>query len=125
MTSVGWHDLLAARFLLGGEDPATGLDCWGVARIIRERLRQAHLPALPTREGDCSPVALEGLKRIAERPSLGTPVGALIFGDPEGRGYPSHVSIVVEPGRALTATVRHGVLSLPVRSAACQFGVYE
>jgi len=62
---------------------------------------------------------------VASRPNRETPVGDLIFGDPELRGYPSHVSVVIEPGRALTTTIRHGPLSIPVRAAACEYGVWR
>jgi len=120
--TLAWQDLLGVPFLLGGDDPAVGLDCWGQARVIRARLGR-EIQALPTREGDCLPLC--ALTCVGQRPTRSSEVGDLIFGDPEGKGYPSHVSIVVEPGRALTTTIRHGPLSISVRAAACEYGVWR
>ena len=35
---IGIIDLMIAPFVLGGRDPAVGLDCWGFVMAVRERL---------------------------------------------------------------------------------------
>ena len=40
MTAVAYEDLLDVPWVEGGRDPsrAGGLDCWGVVKVVRERL---------------------------------------------------------------------------------------
>lgn len=115
-----WQDLLAVPFLAGGDDPAAGLDCWGQARIVNARIGLA-LPDLsrarPTRED--TELGMRALVRIAHADRIGD----MLFADPLGLGYPSHVSTVVVPGRtALSTSERHGPYAWPLHRVPCALG---
>ncbi len=102
---IEWRDLLGVPFLLGGDELATGIDCWGQAREVNRRAGRA-LPDL-SRTRPSPEDAERGLVGLVPvRPPY--EVGDVFMSDPEGRGYPSHVAVLVEPGWTISCTQRHG-----------------
>jgi len=104
---VRFLDLLGVPFERGGDDPATGLDCWGQAAEINRRLGK-RLPE-PGRSAG-------GLQVVGTRAEDATMLGDLVCSDLEGTGEPSHVSVLVDLDRrlALSCSENGGPFAVPV-----------
>ena len=117
-----WHDLLSVPFIMGGDDVATGLDCWGMAREV---CRRAGLLA-PGRPEVADPrVTTERVVAALVRINNAERIGDMLFSDPEGRGYPAHVASVVAPGWAISTTKRYGPHVAPLHRVACDYGAWR
>ena len=117
-----YEDLLAVPFLLGGDDPVVGLDCWGQAREVCARVGLAFPDVTRTtpEKSDLSGVT----SHLTSIPQATQP-GDLLLSDPEEYGYPSHVAVVVVPGWVLTTSRKHGPSVMPLHRAPCELGVWR
>ena len=112
------RDLVGVPFKWHGDDPSTGLDCWGLWKNVA-KLAKLCLPsdgALRHGTGDDVAAGLEALSShfqpIPVPPPKGWLVGDLIQQDAEQRGAADHLASVVDPVRqmALTTSERSGVI---------------
>lgn len=120
---IPYRDLLRCRFRWGGEDPATGLDCWSLARLVCARAGRA-LPTGPelAARGDADMRAAAGA-RAAVAPLLalvGTAWSDAVEGDvieyePFLPELPPHVAPVVsvKPPLVLHLTARSVCAAVP------------
>lgn len=125
-----YQDLLGRKFVDGGRDPATGLDCLGVVRAYLSRVR-AQLPpdAFPLDQTETTAgEALGWLEGCAARwwDRLGdSPLDARLLGDVvftlAGRDIKRpHVSVLVypvHPKLLLSATIHRGTYTIPLDRA--------
>lgn len=103
MTRIPYEDLLGVPFRWGGEDPATGLDCWGLARVLCARAGRA-LPSVGALAGradrelaDCAGAAGDvapALERVADGWKRAQP-GDLLELAPHAPDAPPHVAVLV------------------------------
>ena len=124
---MNWQDLLAVPFKLGGDDPATGLDCYGQARVIAQR---AGLVLPDLHDGERVQDWLVRYPEACERvfASEGLRVGGLILSDPEGLGFASHVATVVVAGRkawAITTSERSGPMASSAFRMNASHGIWR
>lgn len=136
-----YQDLLGVRFVDGGRDPATGLDCLGAARVYLSRVRQ-HVPdgAFPTHQPDASAAAALAWvdqdcstwwDRIGDTPRAAMLHGDVVFTIGAKEPCRPHVSVLVYPAvpkLLLSAAPGRGVFTLPLDRclrAAMLIGVYR
>lgn len=119
---VEWSDLLRVPFLDNGDDPAVGLDCFGLAREIA---RRAGIPfpdvgIRPSEEAVLRASCFTKLMRWDE-------VGDILAADPTKRGFVSHVSVVVdtEKGLALSTAKRSGPYCWPIHRVHNELGAWR
>lgn len=113
-------DLLAVPFLLGSDDPARGgLDCWGQARALHARAGRSF-PDLSRTIPEESHIDLGPFEPAPTLAPL-----TLLLSDPDGHGYPSHVSTVVRPGYALSTSRRHGAYCWPIGRIPQELGAWR
>lgn len=124
LTTIEWQDLLAVPFLVHGDDPAIGLDCWGIAREIARRAGLVF-PRLVGPTPDTAGEIRARFHYLGARWSCIGEVGDLLLSDPERLGYVSHVTTVVDVERAmvLTTSKRTGPYCWPAYRARCELGV--
>lgn len=118
---IAWRDLLAVPFELGADGPEK-MDCWGQAREVNRRAGRA-LPDL-SRARPTPDDAERGMVGLlpATQPYQ---IGDVFMSDPEKRGHPSHVAVLVAPGWTLSCTQRHGPYAKRVGATPCDLGVWR
>lgn len=109
---IWYAHLLGLPWKLGGDDPATGIDCWRLVELGAEAL---GLPAPPriapdARERLGSPDADADMRVRLERvrQDLHAP-GDILAMSSLGCGYTSHVALVATKTLALHVTMAHPV----------------
>jgi cell wall-associated NlpC family hydrolase len=118
--AVEWRDLLALPF--------ERANCYDLAVEVCRRAG-LRLPPLPCNwaevgkgvESEIGPA----LQFVGESPVAATQIGDLLIGDPEGKGYASHVAVLVEKGLALSTSVKAGPFARGVRRHPCDLGVWR
>lgn len=119
---MDWVDLLGVPFVMGGDDPKRGLDCWGMAREVCRRagLLLGDRPVYSDARGSTERV-IQTLVRVPVADNLAD----MLFSDPEGLGFPSHVCSLVQPGWVISTSKRHGPHAVPLARALCSYGVWR
>lgn len=123
------RDYLSIRFRLGGRDRATGLDCWGLYRLIVRDATGVELGE----HGDIASYpdiarVLGAARRASswrridpaeERPlDLVLMTGLVRASDGRLRSAPLHVGCVIEPGLMIDIEETTGVMVRPFRDTA-------
>lgn len=127
MTAVDPRAYLACRFVRGGRDRATGLDCWGLYRLIVRDAAGIDLGdhgevVTPARIARTLGAARHDAtwRRISpddERPLDLVLMTGLVRRDDGGlRCAPLHVGCVIEPGLMIDIEETTGVMVRPFRS---------
>jgi hypothetical protein len=119
-----YYDLLNVRYLLGGRDPADGLDCIGVAMELLRRARGSvpfeAFPSSRTYSNDL--VAAKSLSandwwdRIGDRPGSAKQIGDVIV-TLHPPNYVPHVTVLAgsrEPRVVLSTRPNRGVYAVPL-----------
>lgn len=91
--------LVGVPYRLGGEDPATGLDCSGLVRVAARSALGIELP----RQAEAMSQVGEAVDPTQLR------VGDLVFFNTQGRPY-SHVGIYLDDGNFVHAPTQRGVV---------------
>lgn len=132
-----YQDLLGVRFVDGGRDPKTGLDCLGVVRVYLSRVRLVPPGAFPLdRTGTSAADALGWVEsdcsvwwdRIGDGPLAATKLGDVVFS--VANALP-HVAVLVydrAPRLLLSSSIQRGTYTLPLERAHVQgeiVGVYR
>lgn len=114
---INWYeDLLDVPYALGGEDPETGLDCFGLLKIVYRRLGiEVDFPRFH-RQHDSAPDFLARVitarwSRI-QKPSL---PGDVIY--MRGLSGQPHVAVMISVTHALHTNEFHGVCAVRVSRA--------
>lgn len=95
-----WQHLVGTPYQWGGRDPASGLDCWGLVRLLHPGL--PDYAATDSTDASAQMDSERARYRRVESPQVGD---VLLF----GRGRPRHVGVLVLPGRVLHAAKTVGV----------------
>lgn len=91
--------LVGVPYRLGGEDPATGLDCSGLVRVAARRALGVELPR-----------QAEAMSRVGEPVDPAQlQTGDLVFFNTLGRPF-SHVGIYLDDGHFVHAPTQRGVV---------------
>ena len=101
-----WADLVGAPFELGGEDPARGIDCWGVVQLVHQR---RGITVKPATQGGQIP----GWQPVPEGQQQPGDVACYSVDVPF-----DHVGLVVDGGRILHARSGHRASVLGDRAMA-------
>ena len=119
---IEWQDLLCVPYLVDGDDPEIGLDCWGIAREVARRamITFPFVGPRPSEEAVLRASCFQKVMRCDE-------VGDILASDPTKRGFVSHVSAVVdvERGLALSTSPRIGPYCWPIHRVGHEFGVWR
>lgn len=120
-----WEDLLDVPFVEGGDDPETGLDCWGMACEVNRRLGHALPPIESPRVGLRPPDGVqEAMEFLGSSPRDATRLGDVIASHGD-KPFVAHVAVLVAPGWALTTTRRHGPWANTIWRHPCSMGVWR
>lgn len=109
-------ELIGLQFVELGRDPSVGLDCWGVACVLYERLCGVTLPEVAygcTKPEEASEALTEGVTRWAQADAP-EPLDVAIF---NVMGLPCHVGVMLDGDRFIHAEPRAGVVLERISSA--------
>jgi cell wall-associated NlpC family hydrolase len=117
---IDTDDIIGVPWIEGGRDPSSGLDCLGVVLLVLERM---GLPSFDPwavwadawRRGwrQIEQAVPDGWSRLSDGALL-RPGDVVIT---QSEGHPTHVVIVVEDRRVVSAMKGRGVVLLPQRWA--------
>lgn len=129
MRTIDPRQWLGLSFRLGGREPAIGLDCWGLYRLIVRETTGVDLGEHG--EVDAYPAAVREMARArtssawrpiafgAERPTdLVSMTGLYRDATERTRSAPLHVGCVVAPGLMIDIEETTGVMVRPFRDVA-------
>lgn len=115
-TLIEWRDLLAWPF--------ERANCYQLAEEVCRRAGLL-LPAPPDRWDEAAAEVAPALRFVGATASAAREVGDLIVGDPEKKGYASHVAVLVCPAVALSTSVLAGAYAWRPSRHPCHYGVWR
>lgn len=113
MQPIEWNDLIGTPFVDGGRDPRTGLDCWGLFRIVMARLGQS-VPDYTISCFDATEIGAAARRALAtqwKKVDVATPgVGVVMDLDPALPGLNQHFGVCVNDTYFIHTLIKTGCI---------------